>query len=136
MIVNRIRRALERLKVTTLPQSALGRAIAYALELWDGLVVFLDDGRVEIDNNPVENSIRPSAIGEKNWLFVGEADAGDRAAIVYTVIESCRRRGIDPYAYRKDVLMRLPGMNNQQIPTVTPAAWAEAQDRDQRATAA
>lgn len=136
MIVNRIRRALERLQLTALPKSALGRAISYALGLWDGLVVFLDDGRVEIDNNPVENSIRPSAIGKKNWLFVGEADAGDRAAIVYTVIESCRRRGIDPYAYLKDVLTRLPGMTNQQIRTVTPAAWAEARDREQRATAA
>ena len=82
------------------------------------------------------NSIRPSAIGNKTWLFVGEADAGDRAAIVYTVIESCRRRGIDPYTYLKDVLTRLPGMTNQQIRTVTPAAWAEARAREQRATAA
>jgi len=63
---------------------------------------------------------------KKNWLFVGEADAGERAAIIYTLIESCRRRGIDPYAYLKDVLTRLHKMTNHQIPEVTPAAWAKA----------
>ena len=63
---------------------------------------------------------------KKNWLFVGEAEAGERGAIIYTVIESCRRRGIDPYAYLKDVLTRLTKMTNHQIPEVTPAAWAKA----------
>jgi transposase len=72
----------------------------------------------------------------ENWLFVGEADPGDRAAIVYTVIESCRRRGIDPYAYLKNLPTRLPGMTNQLIRTVTPTAWAEARAREQRANAA
>ena len=74
----------------------------------------------------VENAIRPTALGKKNWLFVGEADAGERAAVIYTIIESCRRRSIDPYAYLKDVLTRLPKMTNHQIPEVTPAAWAKA----------
>jgi transposase len=91
------------------------------------LTVYLADGRVEIDNNLVENAIRPTAIGKKNWLFVGDADAGERSAIIYTVIESCRRRGLDPYAYLKDVLTRLPRMTNRQIPEVTPEAWAKAQ---------
>ena len=66
--------------------------------------MFLTDGRVEIDNNQIENAIRPTAVGKKNWLFFGEAGAGERGAILYTVIESCRRRGIDPYAYLNDVL--------------------------------
>ena len=74
----------------------------------------------------MENAIRPTAIGKKNWLFVGEADAGERSAIIYTVIESCRRRNLDPYAYLKDVLTRLPRMTNHQIPQITPAAWANA----------
>src|ERR1700756_1272223 len=82
--------------------------------------------RVEIDNNLVENAIRPPAIGKKNWLFAAQADAGERGAILYTIIESCRRRGIDPYAYLKDVLSRLPRMTNHQIPEVTPSAWAKA----------
>jgi transposase len=80
----------------------------YALGQWRTLAVYLNDGRVEIDNNLVENAIRPTAIGKKNWLFVGEAQAGERSAIIYTVIESCRRRGLDPYAYLCEVLTRLP----------------------------
>jgi hypothetical protein len=66
-------------------------AIDYALGQWQTLIVFLTDGRVEIDNNLVENAIRPTALGKKNWLFMGDADAGERGAIIYTVIESCRR---------------------------------------------
>jgi transposase len=75
----------------------------------------------------VENAIRPTAIGKKNWLFIGDGQAGERSAILYTVIESCRRRGIDPYAYLRDVLTRLPRMTNWQIPEVTPQVWAKAQ---------
>ena len=89
-------------------------------------MVFLDDGRIEIDSNLVENAIRPTALGKKNWLFMGDADAGERGAIIYTVIESCRRRQIDPYAYLKDVLTRLPRMTNWQIPEITPSSWAKA----------
>jgi len=96
------------------------------------LEIYLSDGQVEIDNNLVENAIRPTALGKKNWLFVGEAEAGERAAIIYTVIETCRRRGIDPYAYLKDVLTRLPRMTNHQVPEVTPTAWAKAQMQAQR----
>jgi hypothetical protein len=84
----------------------------------------------------VENAIRPTALGKKNWLFIGEAEAGERGAIIYTVIESCRRRGLDPYGYLKDVLTRLPNMTNHQIPEVTPAAWAKARRQQQRQTAA
>ena len=126
-IVERLERALIRLKSSGrhLPQSLLGIAIDYALGQWRTLDVYLDDGRVEIDNNLVENAIRPTALGKKNWLFMGDADAGERGAIIYTVIESCRRRGIDPYAYLKDILTRLPNMTNHQIPEVTPAAWAK-----------
>jgi hypothetical protein len=75
----------------------------------------------------VENAIRPTALGKKNWLFVGEANAGERSAIIYTIIESCRRRGLDPYAYLREVLTRLPRMTNHQIPEVIPAAWAKTQ---------
>ena len=66
----------------------------------------------QIDNNLIENAIRPSAIGKKNWLFIGNARAGDRSAILYTIIECCRRRGLDPFAYLRDVFTRLPSMTN------------------------
>jgi transposase len=127
-IVERIEHALGRLKASGrhLPQSLLGVAMDYALGQWPTLDVYLGDGRVEIDNNLVENAIRPTALGKKNWLFVGEAEAGERGAIIYTVIESCRRRGIDPYAYLKDVLTRLPKMTNHQVHEITPEAWAKA----------
>ena len=126
-IVGRLERVLVKLKAggRHLPQSPLGGAIDYALGQWRTLTVYLADGRVEIDNNLVENAIRPTAIGKKNWLFIGEAQAGERSAILYTVIESCRRRGLDPYAYLKDVLTRLPHLTNKQIPEVTPEAWSK-----------
>ena len=133
-IVERIERALVRLKSSGrhLPQSLLGGAIDYALGQWRTLEVYLDDGRVEIDNNLVENAIRPTAIGKKNWLFIGDADAGERSAIIYTIIESCRRRGLDPYAYLREVLTRLPHMTNRQIPEVTPQAWSKTRQPVQR----
>jgi transposase len=136
-IVERLERAIIRLKSSGryLPQSLLGVAMDYALGQWQTLDVYLGDGRVEIDNNLVENAIRPTALGKKNWLFMGDADAGERGAIIYTVIESCRRRGIDPYAYLKDVLTRLPKMTNHQIPEVTPSAWAKAHLHLQRQAA-
>ena len=130
-IVERLRKALVLFKASRqhLPQSLLGKAIDYALGQWTALELYLSDGRVEIDNNLVENAIRPTAIGKKNWLFIGEAGAGQRGAIIYTIIECCRRRKIDPYAYLRDVLTRLPSLTNQQIHTVTPQACAKAQKR-------
>ena len=86
-------------------------------------------------NNLVENAIRPTAVGKKNWLFVGEAGAGQRGAIIYSIIETCRRRKIDPDAYLRDVLSRLPRMTNHQIPEITPEAWAKTRQRLQRQAA-
>ncbi|MBI3879426.1 MAG: IS66 family transposase [Verrucomicrobia bacterium] len=128
-LVERLERVLVTLKTSGrhLPQSLLGGAIDYALGQWRTLGVYLTNGRVEIDNNLVENAIRPTAIGKKNWLFIGEAGAGERSAITYTVIESCRRRGLDPYTYLRQVLTRLPHMTNRQIPEVTPTAWSKTQ---------
>jgi transposase len=114
-----------------LPQSLMGKAITYALAEWDSLLPYLTDGRVEIDNNLVENAIRPTALGKKNWLFFGEAAAGERSAIIYTIIESCRRRGLDPFAYLRDTFARLPTATNWQIKDLTPAAWAKAKAKAQ-----
>ena len=73
----------------------------------------------------IKNAIRPTALGKKNWLFIGEADAGDRGAILYTIIESCRRRGVEAFAYLKDVLTRLPRMTNKQVPELLPSLWGK-----------
>lgn len=128
-IVERIGQACVRLKQGNrhLPQSPLGLALTYTLNQWEGLKVFLTDGRVEIDNNLVENAIRPTAVGKKNWLFIGEAEAGQRSAILFTIIENCRRLGINPFEYLRDILTRLPKLTNRQTHTLTPAAWAKEQ---------
>jgi len=127
-VYQRIHRALLLFKNSGryLPSSLMGKAIDYALSNWALLGICLDDGRLEIDNNLVENAIRPTAIGKKNWLFIGEAEAGERSAILYTIVECCPRRNIDPQAYLRDVLSRLPSMTNWQIKEVTPQAWAKA----------
>ena len=130
-VLARLHRALVRLKTKHrfLPRSLMGKAIGYALNQWPALLLFLEDGRLEIDNNLIENAIRPTAIGKKNWLFIGEAQAGDRSAIIYTVIECCRRRGLDPFAYLRDVFTRLPSMTNWQVKDITPEAWAKTQQQ-------
>ena len=128
MILDRLWKALYRFKASGkhLPKSLMGRALSYTLNLQSELSVFIDNGKVEIDNNLCENAIRPTAIGKKNWLFIGAKEAGWRSAVIYSIIESCRSRGIDPYAYLKDVLTRLPTMTNWQIAGITPRAWAQA----------
>jgi len=126
-IVRRLHAAFRRIRARYLPQSALGRAITYALDQWPALERFLQDGRLEIDSNLCENAIRPTALGKKNWLFIGAADAGQRGAILYTIVESCRRRGLDPLAYLRDVLTRLPKMLITEVADITPEAWDKAQ---------
>jgi transposase len=128
MIYARIHRVLKRWQRSgrILPQSSFGKAISYALGQWESLEVYLKDGTIEIDNNLVENAIRPTALGKKNWLFFGDAQAGHRSAVLYTIVECCRRRGVDPYAYLRDLLTRLPTLTNWQIKDVTPQAWAKA----------
>jgi transposase len=127
-IYARLHRVLTHLKKKRryLPRSRMGLALDYTLNLWPLLGVYLDDGRIEIDQNLVENAIRPTALGKKNWLFIGEAEAGERSAILYTIVESCRRRGLDPYAYLRDILTRLPTATNWQIKDLTPEAWARS----------
>jgi transposase len=117
---------LEAMRPKHLPQSPLGKAIRYALGEWQPLTRYLEDGQLEIDNNLTENAIRPSAVGKKNWLFIGHPEAGWRSAVIYSVIVSCRRRGIDPWEYLSDVLQRLPAMKQSEISSLLPARWKPA----------
>jgi transposase len=126
MVVERCHRALHLLRPRYLPQSPMGHAISYALNQWASLERFLDHGEVEIDNNLVENAIRPTAIGKKNWLFFGSEEAGQRSAVLYTLIENCRRHGVEPYTYLKDVLERLPSTTNQEVGRLAPINWQKA----------
>ena len=112
-----------------LPQSLTGLAITYALGQWEKLLVFMTDGRVQIDNNLAENTIRPTAIGKKNWLFIGDPKSGDRAAAFYTLIANCHRAGIDAQAYLTDLFTRLPlpTETTKTLRGLTPQGWAAAQ---------
>jgi transposase len=114
----------EELKPKYLPQSLMGKALSYFLDEYDALIGYLRDGRFEIDNNLVENAIRPTAVGRRRWLFIGHPDAGWRSAIIYSMIVSCRRRGINPQDYLTDVLGRLPSIKTSQIDSLLPANWA------------
>ena len=96
---------------------------------WEALTRFADDGVLEIDNNLIENAIRPSALGKKNWLFVGHPEAGERNAVIYTLLGGCRRHGINPFDYLKDLFTRLPAAKITQIKEFTPAAWAKAKEK-------
>ena len=127
MVLNRLKRALEKMEASQrhLPSSTFGKAINYTLSNWESLIKYVSNGRIEIDNNGVENAIRPTAIGKKNWLFFGDAEAGQRSAVIYTIIESCRRRGIDPHEYLRDVLTRITESTNWQVGELTPEKWAK-----------
>ena len=113
----------QRLSSTLLPKSTLGKAIHYFLNDYEALLGYLNDGRFEIDNNLVENAIRPTAVGRKRWLFIGHPDAGWRSAVIYSILLSCRRRSINPEDYLSDILRRLPTIKMNQIDSLVPANW-------------
>ena len=116
---------LQRCQITD--GSATAKALDYSLRRWAALKRFLDDGQLPIDNNWVENQIRPWALGRSNWLFAGSLRAGQRAAAIMSLIQSARLNGHDPYAYLKDVLTRLPTQKNSQIAQLLPHLWQPAQ---------
>ena len=113
---------LQRQRVTD--GTAIAKALDYSLKRWVALTRFVQDGRLPIDNNWIENQIRPIAIGRGNWLFAGSLRAGQRAAAVMSLIQSAKLNGHDPYAYLKDVLARLPTQKNSRIDELLPHNWA------------
>ena len=104
----------------TLPASAIGKAIAYTLRLWPGLMRYTTDGRLNIDNNLIENSIRPVALGRKNYLFAGSHEAAQRAAMVYSFMACCKLKGINPQQWLKDTLAKLPDCPNNHLHELLP----------------
>ena len=124
MVSERLFKAFEKLKVTILSKSNLGKAPNYALNQRVPLERVMEDGEVALDNNLVENAIRPTAVGKKNWLFMGTKESGHRSAVMYTLIQSCRIIGVEPSAYLRDVLENIPKLTNQQIADWTPKNWA------------
>lgn len=126
--IARTMKSLKRLAVwareRALPKSPLGTACNYLLSQYEPLVQHLRFGQTRLDNNLVANAIRPSCIGKKNWLFIGHPEAGQRSAILYSLIVSCQRHGKDPLAYLRDLLTRLPTMTNQDdLRPLLPVNW-------------
>ena len=103
--------------------SATAKAIDYSLNRWNALSIYLTDGDVQIDNNHIENLIRPWAMGRRAWLFAGSELAGQRAAIMMSLVQSAKLYGHDPWAYLKDVLTRLPSHLNSRIDELLPHRW-------------
>jgi transposase len=111
----------QRLKVPD--GSATAKAIEYSLGRWGALTRYIDDGDLPIDNNWLENRIRPVALGRSNWLFAGSLRAGQRAAVIMSLIQSAKLNGHDPYRYLKDVLERLPTQSASRIDELLPHYW-------------
>jgi hypothetical protein len=103
--------------------SATAKALDYSLRRWGALTRFVSNGQLPIDNNHIENQIRPIAIGRNNWLFAGSLRAGKRGAAVMSLIQSAKLNGHDPYVYLKDVLTRLPTQRNSMIGELLPHRW-------------
>src|SRR5690606_37739907 len=103
--------------------SAIAKALDYSLKRWVALTRYLDDGNVPIDNNWVENQIRPWAVGRSNWLFAGSLRSGQRAAAVMSLVQSAKLNGLDPHAYLRDVLTRLPTQKASGIGELLPHRW-------------
>ena len=112
---------LNRQKIT--PGSATAKALDYSLKRWAALTRFVDDGQLPVDNNHIENQIRPIAVGRSNWLFAGSVRAGKRGAAVMSLIQSAKLNGHDPYAYLKDVLTKLPTQRANMIGELLPHRW-------------
>lgn len=110
------------------PKSPLGKALHYAQHEWPQLAACFENGQLEFDNNAVENAIRPTKLGHKNWMFVGGKDTGWRSAVIYTFVEQVRSRGANPYAYFEWVfekLMHKPSPSAEQLDQLLPTAWLQ-----------
>lgn len=114
-ILQQLGRWMKQEYIKVLPKSPIGQALGYSIERWDELTIYTTDGKLNIDNNPVENSIRPVAIGRKNYLFAGSHEAAQRSAMLYSLLGTCKQQGINPFVWLKDVLQRI---NNHPINTI------------------
>lgn len=125
-MLGKIQDVLESIKTensNVLPESSLGRAVDYTVNHWDALSRYTEVAEAEIDNNSIENAIRPLALGRKNWLQIGSVPAGERAAILLSLVGSCKRLKIDPFVYLRDVIERIPTHPKSRMAELTPRAW-------------
>jgi transposase len=129
-ILDIIKQKIDELLPVTPPKSLLGKALNYTSNYWDRLTRYVGDPQAGIDNNPAENAIRPIAIGRKNWLFIGSRESGEAAANIMSIICTCKRAGVEPYAYLLDVIRRLPSMKTSELYSLLPTNWVKPQPAD------
>jgi transposase len=122
-ILDRIETYLDELSQRALPKSALGKAVTYARNQRAALRQYVGDGRLTIDNNVSERTLRLQAIGRKNWEFLGSAEAGPRAAVLFTILAGAKRHRLEPWAYLRDVLLRLSA-GETDLESLLPDRWA------------
>jgi transposase len=123
-ILMAIRTERNALADAVLPKSPLGEAVRYLTNQWDALQRFVDDGRFRIDNNGAENQLRGVAIGRKNWLFAGSFEGAKRAALLYSLVQSCTLIAVSPFDYLKDVLLLVATHPHRLVGDLTPRGWA------------
>jgi len=125
-LIDKLQRWLEKSITQVPPKTAIGKALRYLQGQWPRLIRFLDDGRIPLDNNPAENAIRPFVVGRKNWLFSDTTRGAAASAMIYSLIETAKANGLEPYEYLKDVLTRLPAADTDQaIQALLPWSWGE-----------
>jgi transposase len=128
--LDELRSRMEAIRGKLSAKSELAVAIAYALKRWTALTCYLDDGRLEIDNLIAERALRGVAIGRRNWLFAGSKIGGERAAAIYSIIETCKLNGIEPQAYMTDVMQKIAGdWPNSRIEELMPWSWSKREQQ-------
>jgi hypothetical protein len=126
-ILDDIKAYLLKEKPKVLPKSVEGQAISYTLSNWPALIRYCEDGDLEIDNNGAERSLRGIAVGRKNWMFYGSNNGGQTAAILTSLIATCKRHNIDPFAYLRDIIERISAHPANRIEKLLPDMWQAAQ---------
>jgi hypothetical protein len=121
----RLREELDGLSLSVLPRSALGKGITYTLNNWKALRRYTEASYLSIDNNHSERQIKQMVIGRKNWLFAGSEDGAENAAILFSVVVSCKLAGLDPFAYLRDILPRIPSHPADRVGELIPREWAK-----------
>ena len=125
-VLNTIKEYLDKNVESILPSSTIGKAFNYTIKRWDKLLAYTFHGEVEIDNNLVENSIRPLALGRKNFMFAGSDESAQRAAISYSLFATCKLHGINPYEWLTDVFHRIKDHPINRISELLPQNWRKS----------
>jgi transposase len=125
--LDELKARMEAIRAKLSAKSTLAVAITYALKRWPALTRYCEDGRLEIDNLIAERALRGVALGRRNWLFAGSKAGGERAASIYSIIETCKLNGVEPFAYISSVMQRIAeGWPNSRIDELMPWAWSPA----------